>query len=384
MSPALPSIPIAKPWIGEPEADAASRAILSGWVTQGPEVAAFETEFATTVGSPHACAVSSCTTALHLALVALEVGPGDEVIVPSHSYIATANAIRYVGATPVFVDIEPGTFNIDPVRIREALTTKTRVILCVHQVGMPCDLAAIISIAEEHGLRVIEDAACAVGSEVRLRDEWQHVGSPAGDVACFSFHPRKVVTTGDGGMLTTADPKLDAKFRLLRQHGMSVPDTVRHGASQVIFESYETTGFNYRLTDIQAAVGREQLKRLPEMIKRRRALAANYVDALAGLAGLELPVEPDWCRSNWQSYCVVLPERCGQREVMQRLLDEGISTRRGIMCAHREPAYAEHPLPHPLHASERAQERGVLLPLYHEMGEGDQQRVVDALRLALA
>lgn len=384
MSPTLPSIPIAKPWIGEPEAAAASRAILSGWVTQGPEVAAFETEFATTVGSPHACAVSSCTTALHLALVALEVGPGDEVIVPSHSYIATANAIRYVGATPVFVDIEPGTFNIDPVRIREALTTKTRVILCVHQVGMPCDLAAIISIAEEHGLRVIEDAACAVGSEVRLRDEWQHVGSPAGDVACFSFHPRKVVTTGDGGMLTTADPKLDAKFRLLRQHGMSVPDTVRHGASQVIFESYETTGFNYRLTDIQAAVGREQLKRLPEMIKRRRALAANYVDALAGLAGLELPVEPDWCRSNWQSYCVVLPERCGQREVMQRLLDEGISTRRGIMCAHREPAYAEHPLPHPLHASERAQERGVLLPLYHEMGEGDQQRVVDALRLALA
>jgi dTDP-4-amino-4,6-dideoxygalactose transaminase len=384
VSPTLPSIPIAKPWIGEPEAAAASRAILSGWVTQGPEVAAFETEFATTVGSPHACAVSSCTTALHLALVALEVGPGDEVIVPSHSYIATANAIRYVGATPVFVDIEPGTFNIDPVRIREALTTKTRVILCVHQVGMPCDLAAIISIAEEHGLRVIEDAACAVGSEVRLRDEWQHVGSPAGDVACFSFHPRKVVTTGDGGMLTTADPKLDAKFRLLRQHGMSVPDTVRHGASQVIFESYETTGFNYRLTDIQAAVGREQLKRLPEMIKRRRALAANYVDALAGLAGLELPVEPDWCRSNWQSYCVVLPERCGQREVMQRLLDEGISTRRGIMCAHREPAYAEHPLPHPLHASERAQERGVLLPLYHEMGEGDQQRVVDALRLALA
>lgn len=384
MSSARPSIPIAKPWIGEPEAAAASRVILSGWVTQGPEVAAFETEFATTVGSPHACAVSSCTTALHLALVALDVGPGDEVIVPSHSYIATANVIRYVGATPVFVDIEPGTFNIDPVRIREALTTKTRVILCVHQVGMPCDLAAIISIAEEHGLRVIEDAACAVGSEVRLRDEWQHVGSPAGDVACFSFHPRKVVTTGDGGMLTTADPKLDAKFRLLRQHGMSVPDTVRHGASQVIFESYETTGFNYRLTDIQAAVGREQLKRLPEMIKRRRALAANYVDALADLAGLELPVEPDWCRSNWQSYCVVLPERCGQREVMQRLLDEGISTRRGIMCAHREPAYAEHPLPHPLHASERAQEHGVLLPLYHEMGEGDQQRVVDALRLALA
>ena len=384
MSSARLSIPIAKPWIGEPEAAAASRAILSGWVTQGPEVAAFETEFATTVGSPHACAVSSCTTALHLALVALNVGPGDEVIVPSHSYIATANVIRYVGATPVFVDIEPGTFNIDPVRIREALTTKTRVILCVHQVGMPCDLAAIISIAEEHGLRVIEDAACAVGSEVRLRDEWQHVGSPAGDVACFSFHPRKVVTTGDGGMLTTADPKLDAKFRLLRQHGMSVPDTVRHGASQVIFESYETTGFNYRLTDIQAAVGREQLKRLPEMIKRRRALAANYAEGLAGLPGLELPVEPDWCRSNWQSYCVVLPERCGQREVMQRLLDEGISTRRGIMCAHREPAYAEHPLPHPLHASVHAQEHGVLLPLYHEMGDGDQQRVVDALRLALA
>lgn len=376
-------IPIARPVLDEAEAEAARQAVLSGWVTQGPQVAAFEDEFAAHLGAPHACAVSSCTTALHLALLALGVGPGDEVITASHSFIATANSVRYCGAAPIFVDIDPRTYNLDPRRVAEAVTPRTRAILAIHQMGMPCDLPGLRDVAHCHGIALIEDAACAVGSEIKVDGRWEPIGRPRGDIACFSFHPRKVITTGDGGMLTTSNAQLDSACRLLRQHGMSVPDTVRHVSPQVVFEDYPTIGYNYRMTDIQAAIGRKQLERLPRLVACRRLLAARYDELLGNIDGLLVPFEPEWARSNWQSYCVRLPDRCDQRAVMQALLDRGIATRRGIMCAHREPCYSKDEQRHDLRQSELAQDHAILLPLYAQMTDEDQGFVADTLRDAL-
>ncbi len=392
-------IPITKPTIGDEEIMAATEALRSGWVSQGPAVARFEQAFAATVGAEYACAVSSCTTALHLALLAIGVRPGDEVITVSHSFIATANSIRYCGAIPVFVDIQPDTYNLDPTLIEAVLSERTRAILCVHQIGLPCDLPGILAVAALHDLPVIEDAACAIGSEIRVGDRWERIGKPHGDIACFSFHPRKVITTGEGGMLTTSNADWDQRFRQLRQHCMSVPDTMRHGSAQVIFETYPDLGFNYRMTDIQAAVGCEQLKRLPEIVARRRELADRYRSLLAEIPGLGLPVEPNWARSNWQSFSVRLPEGCDQCQVMQSMLDVGVATRRGIMCSHREAAYVP---PRPwscgigpadcvcatghcqrLRHSEEAQDQTIILPLFPQMSIEQQDQVVAALSRAL-
>jgi dTDP-4-amino-4,6-dideoxygalactose transaminase len=392
------AIPITRPLVGEAEAEAARRPILSGWLTQGPEVAAFEREFATFVGAAHACAVSNCTTALHLALLAAGVKAGDEVITVSHSFIATANVVRYCGAVPVFVDVERDSLNIDPALIERVITPRTRAILCVHQIGLPCNLEAVVAIARRHDLRVVEDAACAIGSAIRINGAWERIGRPHGDIACFSFHPRKLITTGDGGMVTTSSADWDRQFRLWRQHSMDVPDTVRHGSPQIIFESYPMIGFNYRLTDLQAAVGREQLKRLSEILERRRELATRYQQLLSRIPGVRPPIEPAWAKTNWQSYCVRLPQGCDQRWVMQALLDEGIASRRGIMCSHREPAYAHEPWScgegpesrgcrqrhcDRLTESERAQDETILLPLFPQMTGDDQDRVVECLARAI-
>ena len=378
-------IPVARPLLDEQEIEAVRRVVLSGWITQGPEVAAFESEFAAFVGASHACAVSNCTTALHLALKVVGVGPGDEVITVSHSFIATANAVRYCGAVPVFVDIEPDGFNIDPSLLEAAIIAKTKAILCVHQIGMPCDLAQIVAIGRDHSIPVVEDAACASGSEILWDGRWEKIGKPHADIACFSFHPRKLLTTGDGGMLTTEVAEFDAKFRLWRQHGMGVSDVVRHGSQRVIFESYPELGYNYRMTDLQAAIGRVQLARLPGLVSQRRRLAERYTEALSHIEGVAAPVDKSWTRSNWQSYCITLPDWLDQASIMQALLDRGISTRRGVMNAHREAAYAEpgsHRVVGSLARSIAAQEKSIILPLFAQMTESDLAFVMESLKQA--
>lgn len=369
-------IPVMKPWLGDEEARAAAEAVASGWVAQGPRVAEFESAFAERVGASHGVAVSSCTTALHLALHLLGIGPGDEVVVPSFSFIATANCAVYVGATPVFADVEAEDGNLSVRTVEPVVTDRTRAIVVVDQGGMPADVRPLRGWCESRGIALVEDAACAAGSRYRGAP----VGAEAG-VAAWSFHPRKLLTTGEGGMLTTVDPELAARARRLREHGMNVSAAERHQSRQPVIESYLEVGFNYRMTDIQAAVGLVQLAKLDAMVSRRRELAAAYQEALADVPGLRPVQDPPWGESNFQSFWVELGEDypLSRNELLQALAGEGISGRAGIMAAHRQPAYAGR-VHGDLSVTERLTDRTLILPLFHTMTRAELETVVGLVR----
>jgi dTDP-4-amino-4,6-dideoxygalactose transaminase len=369
-------IPVMRPWLGEEEARAAAEAVASGWVAQGPRVQAFEDALRDRVGAAHGVAVSSCTTALHLSLVLLGVGPGDEVVVPSLSFIATANAARYVGARPVFADVEPATLNLSADTVKQVLSPRTRAVILVHQGGMPADVEAVHDLCDPLGVAVVEDAACAIGSTYRDRPVGAH-----SDLITFSFHPRKVITTGEGGMVMTSRADWAERLRRLREHGMNVSAAARHAAGTPVLERYLETGYNYRMTDIQAAVGLVQLDRLDAIVARRRALAARYQERLAGVTGVGTPADPPWGRTNFQSFWIELADDfpLGRDELLERLMAGGISARRGIMAAHLEPAYADTAgveLP----VTEGLTRRSLILPLFHAMTEAEQDQVVAVVR----
>lgn len=391
-------IPLAKPLLSNDEAQAAYDAVMSGWVMQGPRVADFERHFAEIVGATHACAVSSGTAALILALMAVGVKPGDVVLTVSHSFIATANAVRACGAEPVFVDISG--YNLDSAALSSLLAEECQerdgdlwyrqvekllglresplhyvrpphgrvaAILTVHQIGIPCDLSTIASLSSRYGLPLVEDAACAIGS----RYHGEAIGKPHGDIACFSFHPRKILTTGDGGMITCKDAALDQQMRLWRQHGMTPPP------SGSLFEGYACTAFNYRLTDIQAAIGLKQLERLPDIVERRRALVDMYRQRLAGNHRFALPTEAEGAFSNWQSLPLEFDgQLVDQESLIRHLQNAGVAAKPGIMNSHEEAPYkGVWCLPE----SEKRRRCSVFIPLFHDLTEGEIDQVVSSL-----
>jgi len=373
-------IPIAKPYLNEQDAQAAFDTIMSGWITQGPRVQEFEEKFAAYTGAKHAVAVSNCTTGLHLAMIVAGIQPGDEVICPSMSYIATANSIMYMGAIPVFAEVHPETYNLDVADAERRITPRTKAILLVHQIGMPADIGAFAALCKKHHLLLIEDAACAAGSSY----QGKKIGSHS-DLVCFSFHPRKVISTGDGGMVTTNNDAFAERMKLLRQHGMSVNAGARHGATKIIFEDHLEVAYNYRMTDIQAAVGIQQLAKLDWIVDERRKIAERYLKELSDIECIRLPREEEGYVTNWQSFSIYVKESApiSRNDLMQALLDRGIASRRGVMTSHRETAYKEQCKGLSLPRTEDACDRSIIIPLYVPMSADDVSTVISALRALL-
>lgn len=368
-------IAFARPWLDAAAETAVAEVVRSGWVVGGPRLADLERRFAAHSGAKHAIGVSSWTTGAFLVLHAWGIGPGDEVIVPSLTFIATVNVIRHVGATPVFADIDARTFNVDPADMARKITPRTRALMPVDQLGLPCDIDAIGDLACRHGLRLLDDAACAFASRNRGRP----IGALA-DATVFSLHARKVVTTGEGGMITTDDDAFAERLRRLRHQGMSLSDHARHGLRPTVFETYPEIGFNHRITDLQAAIALPQLDRLEEILARRRQVARRYDDALANHPLLVPPHVPEGMEPNWQSYQVSLRPAAADRRnaIMDWLYDRGIPTRRGVMASHLEAPYCD--IAPPLPVTETVAATTLQLPMHPGLTPGQLDRIVAALQ----
>ena len=382
-------IPITKAVFDDAEAAAVAEVLRSGWVVQGPKVAAFEEGFRAFTGVPEAVACTSCTTGLHLALLCEGIGPGDEVIVPAFTWVATANAVIYCGATPILADIDLDTFNLTAEEIERRVTPRTRAVIPVHLFGLAADMDAIMTVARRHNLAVVEDAACALGSLWRGR----HVGAFGGGGA-FSFHPRKAITTGEGGMYTTADPEKARRARSLRDHGASKSDLARHSnPGAALLPVFDVVGYNYRMTDLQGAVGVAQLAKLPAILERRIELAKRYDTLLARVPDVKTPSEPEGCRHAYQSYVCRLAAsdlsapalqagNSRRNAVMAALESEGIATRQGTHAVHALSYYRRtfklDPMDFP--NAWAADQLSVTLPLFAGMADADQDRVAERLQ----
>jgi perosamine synthetase len=371
----LTEIPLTRPEFDDAEARAVAEVLATGWVSQGPKVAQFEERFAALVGAKHAVATTSCTTALHLALQLAGVGPGDEVICPSYTFIATANAVLYAGGTPVFAEIDPDTWNVNPKDVLARVTPRTKAIIPVHQVGLAADLDGLEPL-RARGITVIEDAACAIGSTYKGRPIGSH-----GNTACFSFHPRKTISTGEGGMLTTDDADLAARARAMRSFCATASAYDRHTQKGLVFESYPDLGYNYRMTDVQAAIGLAQLEKLPRLLEGRARAARRYHEAFAALAHVRLPAQPADAAHAFQSYGIYLTAGApiSRDDLLRELTERRITCRRGIPPIHLEPLYRNRYGTISLPITEDVGARSLFIPLYGSITDDDQSRVIEAV-----
>lgn len=366
-------VPLTKPLFDRREEGAAIKVLRSGWHTTGPATAEFENQFRDYCDVKYAVAVSNCTTALFLSLIIGGIKPGDEVIVPSYTFIATANVVVHTGAKPVFVDVEENTSNIDVKDIARKITKKTRAIIPVDQVGLACDIDSIRKIAKAHKLFVVVDSACAIGSRYK--------GKPVGgfgDITCFSLHPRKLISTGEGGLITTNNREFAEQAKMWRSHGASISDIARHKTKQIILERYLVPGYNFRITDIQSALGIEQLKKLPNILKRRKILADRYTRLLAENKYIKTPYVPKYAEHNWQSYIIRLTpdSKISRDSLMKKLLDDGIATRRGVMASHLEPYYVKVYGRAKLPVTEILAKNTICLPIFPQMTFAEQDFII--------